>query len=99
MSKFRCRNTKIPVVILGYANSIIRHEDRKCTSCTLEEIGDEFHYVLICPLFQQQRQMYLENQYLIEPDREKFSVLMQSQHFNILRKLAKLITEINNYFN
>lgn len=26
--------------------------DRKCTLCNLQEVGDVFHYVLICPFFQ-----------------------------------------------
>ena len=65
----------------------------------MEEIGDEFHYILLCPVFQQQRQTYLEDQYLTDPDREKFSELMQSQNPSILRKLAKFITEINYFFN
>ena len=97
--KFRCRNTKIPVAILGYADRYIDYVDRKCTLCNLEEIGDEFHYTLICPVFQQQRQIYLESQYLIDPDRDKFSELIQSQNLSTLRKLAKFITEINYYFN
>ena len=99
LSKFRCGNTKIPVVILRYAHLNINYEDRKCTLCNLEEIGDEYHYIISCPHFHQQRQIYLEGQYLTDPDREKFSELMQSQNTSILRKLAKFITEINNYFS
>ena len=99
ISKFRCRKTKIPVTILGYANRGIDYNDRKCTLCNLEEIGDEFHYILLCPVFQQQRQTYLEDQYLTDPNREKFSELMQSQIPSTLRRLAKFITEINYFFN
>ena len=97
--KFRCRNIKIPVVILGYRNRNILYENRKCELCNLDAIGDEFHYMLICPVFQQQRQIYLDDQYLVDPDRNKFSELMQSQNFNILRKLSKFINEINRHFN
>ena len=95
ISKFRCRNSKIPVVILGYANRNIPYENRTCSLCNLMVIGDEFHYILQCPVFQLQRQRYLENHYIIEPDREKNSELFKSTNFNILRKLAKFITEIN----
>ena len=77
----------------------VRDNDRKCTLCNRKEIGDEFHYTLIYPVFQQQRQIYLESQYLIDPDRDKFSELIQSQNLSTLRKLAKFITEINYYFN
>ena len=97
--KFRCRKIKIPVVTLGYANINILYENRKCSLCNLGAIGDEFHYILICPIFQQQRQIYIEGNYLIDSDREKFSELMKSQNLSILRKLAKFINEINIYFN
>ena len=100
LSRFRCRKSKIPVVTLGYTNSNGRvpYENRKCTLCRLEDIGDEFHYVLICPFFQLQRQRYIEGHYYTNPDKEKFSELMQSQNLNILRKLAKVINEINRHF-
>ena len=50
-------------------------------------------------LFQPQRQTFIEGHYLTDPDREKFSELMQSQNFNTLRKLAKFIFEINTHLN
>ena len=98
ISKFRCRNSKIPVVTLGYSVRQTLYEDRICPSCNIGAIGDEFHYIMQCPVFQIQRQRYLETPYLINPDREKFLSLLQNNNFNTLRKLAKLITEINAFF-
>ena len=98
ISKFRCRNSKIPVVTLGYRDRRIPYEDRICPSCNMGAIGDEFHYIMQCPVFQMQRQRCLETQYLINPDRENFLTLLQNNNFNTLRKLAKLITEINTFF-
>ena len=98
ISKFRCRNSKIPVVTLGYRDRRIPYEDRICPSCNMGAIGDEFHYIMQCPVFQMQRQRYLETQYLINPNRELFLTLLQNNNFNTLRKLAKLITVINTLF-
>ena len=97
ISKFRCRNNKIPVVVLGHRGRRIPNEDRICPACNIGAIGDEFHYIMQCPVFQIQRQRCLETPYLINPDREKFLSLLQNNNFNTLRKLAKLITEINAY--
>ena len=72
ISKFRCRNSKIPVVTLGYRDRRIPYEDRICPSCNMGAIGDEFHYIMQCPVFQMQRQRCLETQYLINLDREFF---------------------------
>ena len=95
ISKFRCGNSRIPTVILRDRHLNIPYENRICQLCNMRLIGDENHYVLICPVYQLQRQKYLENYYIIEPDMEKFSELFQSINFNILRKLAKYISEIN----
>ena len=98
ISKFRCRNSKIPVVTMRYGVIQTLYEDRICPSCNIGAIGDEFHYIMQCPVFQIQRQRCLGTPYLINPDREKFLSLLQNNNFNTLRKLAKLITEINAYF-
>ena len=95
ISKFRCGNSQIPVVILRYRSLNIPYENRVCQLCNMRFIGDEYHYILICPVLQLKRQKYLENYYIVEPDREKFSELFQSINFNILRKLAKYISEVN----
>ena len=71
--KFRCRNIKIPVVILGYANSNIVYENRLCTICTMNEVGDEYHYILKCPAFQYQRCRYLSQLYIRNPNMEKIT--------------------------
>ena len=51
MFKFRCRNLKIPVVVRGIAESNIPYEERLCTKCTMNLVGDEYHYILQCPFF------------------------------------------------
>ena len=96
--KFRCRNIKIPVVILGYANSNIVYENRLCTICTMNEVGDEYHYILKCPAFQDQRCRYLSQFYIRNPNMEKISQLFQSENGTVLSKLARLVLEINKKF-
>ena len=98
MCRFRCRNLKIPVVVHGHANRIIPYEERLCMKCNMNVIGDEYHYILQCPLFQPNRQKYLSNYYYINPNMRKFSSLMQIKNTNTLRKLARLITEISITF-
>ena len=98
MFKFRCRNLKIPVVVRGIAESIIPYEERVCTKCTMNVVGDEYHYILQCPFFQYNREQYLDNYYYINPNMEKFCNLLQTKNVNALRKLAKLITAITRTF-
>ena len=51
LCKFRCRNTKLPVVVLGYATHNIDYGERLCKICNLNEVGDEYHYIMKCTYF------------------------------------------------
>ena len=96
--RFRCRNTKIPVVTLGYAIINRPYEDRICAICNMNEVGDEFHYIFKCPIFHSHRNKYLSNYYKLNPNMIKFSQLFQTDNITILKKLAKLIAIINKKF-
>ena len=99
--KFRCRNTKIPVVVRGYTNRnipVTAYEDRICDICDKNELGDEYHYILECPAFQNPRNRYLSEFYTRNPNMEKFVLLFQSSNVTVLSKLAKFIYEINRTF-
>ena len=99
--RFRCRNTKIPVVTQGYTNRnnpTIAYEDRICDLCDKNELGDEYHYILECPVFQTPRNRYISDFYKRNPSMEKFTLLLQSNSIAVLSKLAKLIHEINRTF-
>ena len=96
--RFRCRNTKIPVVTLSYAIINRPYEDRICAICNMNEVGDEFHYIFKCPIFHSHRNKYLSNYYKLNPNMIKFSQLFQTDNITILKKLAKLIAIINKKF-
>ena len=99
LCKFRCRNSKIPSVVQGYAYLNIPYENRVCTFCNLNEIGDEYHYVMRCLYFQNSREKYIENVFWINPSYNKFSKLFQSKDVGVLRNLAKFIKNANRKFN
>ena len=96
--RFRCRNIKIPVVALSYANINIPYENRICTICNMNEVGDEFHYIFKCPVFHSDRNKYLSNYYKRNPNMIKFSQLFQSDNNITINKLAKLIYVISKKF-
>ena len=78
MLKFICRNLKIPVVAYTPEEKSIPYEDRVCTKCTMNVTGDEYHYILQCPIFQTSRQRLLENHYYINPRKQKYCILFQT---------------------
>jgi len=48
-TKFRCRNNMLPIESGSHYN--IPRAERLCKLCMSNELGDEFHYVLVCPFF------------------------------------------------
>ena len=98
MSKFRCRNTKMPVVTLGYTGRNTPYEDRLCSICNLGEIGDEFHFIFKCTAFLTHRDNYLSQYYTRNPNMIKFAQLFQSTNVNVLKNLATFIGVINKHF-
>ena len=51
--RFRCGNSKIPVVLGRYNNQSI--DDCLCNLCNCGEVGDEFHYIMKCKYFYMER--------------------------------------------
>ena len=42
--------------------------ERKCTRCKCLEVGDEFHYLLVCPFFSSERKLFIEKHYYSNPN-------------------------------
>jgi hypothetical protein len=64
ITKFRVSNTKLPIETGRWYN--ISKDHRKCTKCSENLIGDEFHYLLICshPEIVNLSVRYIPNYYL-----------------------------------
>ena len=45
----------------------IERNDRKCPFCDLNELEDEYHYILICPQYFDLRIRYIKNYYYTRP--------------------------------
>ena len=90
LSKFRSRsNYNMPV------SKVYKHEDTydtKCKLCDKNEIEDEFHYLFICPVFQEDRNRLLKEYYGKFPSMYKFIELMSTSNMKELRKLAEFAT-------
>ena len=93
MCKFRCRSTKLPVITASTYNL----EDEHCKLCDLNEIGDEFHYILKCPYFSHIRRK------LFKTNKKRINCLLMKEIFNDncmrnLKTLATLINEVMSHF-
>jgi hypothetical protein len=93
ITKFRTLNHKLPVQ-KGRFTGIPRHE-RICRHCT-SDLGDEFHYIFICPFFKNERNLFLRKYFFIRPNSIKYKELFSSHNKSTLLKLYKFIQQIMN---
>ena len=85
LAKFRMLSHKLPIQRGRVLN--IPYNERLCTLCDRHEIGDEFHYIFICPRLQTERKQFLKKYFNHKPNALKLHIL-----FNTNNKLAKLAT-------
>ena len=60
--RFRTTNNRLSVNVLRLED-IPRH-DRVCNNCNMKVVGDEFHYLFICPFFKEKRTELLPRYYI-----------------------------------
>jgi hypothetical protein len=96
LTKYRLSNHKLPIEI-GRHNNIIRSE-RTCEFCSDYDIGDEYHYMFICPKFREERTKLIPKNCLKTTSVRKFCDLMMTKSLNTLKKLASLSRIIINTF-
>ena len=83
--KFRTRNHKLPIETGRWRG--ISRENRKCHLCN-SDIGDEFHYLLVCRNFSNLRRQLIDARYIRRPNIISFSSLLNVKNKSSLRKLS-----------
>ena len=84
ISRFRLSSHTLKIEQGRYTND--RRENRKCTLCNLNDIEDEFHFVLKCPFYSLLRNNYVKSYYYKKP-----SVFKMIQLFSV-QNISELVT-------
>ena len=82
----------------GRHNGILR-ENRKCTFCDLNDIEDEYHFIIICPLYRDIRKDYIPNYYVKKPSMDKFITLLKCTSVKRLKNLATFVIKATKLRN
>ena len=69
--------------------NILPRDERKCQLCN--DLEDEFHFILACPLYQEFRVQYINRYYWRRPNIPRFIELLQSENVTTVRKLATFV--------
>ena len=91
--RFRTCNHKLVIETGRWQN--IERNDRKCNFCDKNDLGDEFHYLLVCPYLGLYRNRFINMENRTNVNIIKYKNLLQSKNMIVLKKLCKFITYIN----
>ena len=94
MSKIRTCNHKLPIEAGRYGLNYAAREDRICTKCNREMVGDEFHFILTCtnPDLMDLREKYISPYYSMYPTMDKLLELFNNRGGKLF-KLARYVLE------
>ena len=95
LCKFRCGNHNLPVAKCRYSSD---QPLEICPLCNLHVQGDEFHYVLVCPFFINERKKYVKRYYYRRPNVITFNQLFSAKSITQLKSLSKFCKIIMNNF-
>ena len=85
---FRCRNHRFPVEVGRWRGQ--PYNERKCIYCQ-NDLGDEYHYLLICKKFSDARKLYIKPYYYTRPNVLKYHELMNITNETHLRNLSRFV--------
>ena len=88
------RNHYLPVTIDRFNKNDSANNDKICTLCSLQELGDENHYLFRCSYFNASRRKFLSNLRYDDFDISCLSDLNQDG----FKSLSYFVKGIINYF-
>ena len=94
LSKFRCSDHALLIEVGRHKG--LQVEQRLCKMRHLNLVEDEFHFLTICPAYDNLRASLLSaaNVVLLNPEIQ-FSIIMSSENITVIRCLAKFIIDAN----
>ena len=91
LCRYRTSNHKLEVEKQRYDRPFVQRMDRKCTKCTLNETGNEYHHLLICPYFKDERKQFIDKKFTSKINFIKVLDLLESKNSKILYDLSIFI--------
>ena len=91
LTKYRSGSHFLPISDQRYR---MIDERNNCPLCESDELGDEFHYIMLCPAFDIHRKKYIDSYYTNRPNVLKYKQLFTVVEISKLSKLSKFVREI-----
>lgn len=89
LSRFRLSSHQLEIETGRYIG--LNREERLCRKCNMRMVEDEYHFLIVCPHYNDLRRKYFTNYYCQWPTIHKFVSLMSSNSEKVISKLSKFI--------
>ena len=100
-NRFRLSSHDLEIERGKYGVKSTPSDERLCTLCDLNEVADEFHFLVICPRYEDERNYVLNDIHESFPSitylqlRDKFIWLMSQENKSVILKLAYFLKIAN----
>ena len=95
LTAYRTRNHRLPIETGRWSS--IPASDRICQLCNAD-IGDEYHYIMQCPFFLEQRRRLIKPYFTTNINTLKFHELMNHNSKRVIKNLSLFIEIIIRFF-
>ena len=89
IAKFRLSSHNLNIESGRFHN--VTRRNRICNLCQLQDIEDEFHFILKCPIYNEYRQKFVKRYYRTRPSVFKLTQLLSTNNGKELNKLGKYL--------
>ena len=89
LSRFRTSSHDLLIERGRYEN--IPRDQRICKSCNMNQIENEYHFLLVCPKYRYLQLKYFKSYYCHWPNLHKYETLLSATSAKIICNLAKFI--------
>ena len=93
LTKLRISAHNLRIQTGRYSRDRVDRNLRYCLICNTNEIEDEFHFVLKCPVYENLRKKYIKRYYRSRPSMFKFVQLLRSDVNKDIKMLCNYINE------
>lgn len=88
-ARFRCSSHQLRIETGRFKNEV--RSDRLCLVCNQPYVEDEYHFLLVCNVYDNLRFMYIPQKYHVYPSLHKFNMLMSNTNVSTVRNVAMYV--------
>lgn len=91
LTRLRCSAHNLEIEVGRYHYNRTDRQNRLCKLCNMNMVENEYHFVLVCPFYNDLRRQYLPSHYCRWPSKNKFINLLKDCQTSIIKRVSKFV--------